>query len=80
MLRNACTNSGIKRPRNAKFLGAPCFRVTVRFPNFNFRPDPVVRKIVFIGTCVENPKRLAAVAPVGITFALSRLEISFTNS
>ena len=62
MLRNTCTNSGISRPRKAKFFGAPCFKVTVRFPNFSYRPEPVARKMVFMGTCVENPKRLAAVA------------------
>ena len=35
---------------------------------------------MFISTCVENPKRLVAVAPDSITFALSRLAISVINS
>ena len=74
MLRRACTNSGISFPLYAKFLGTPCFNVTVLLPNFRVLGVPDVMKQAFIGTCVENPNLLAAVSPVGNTIALSLLQ------
>ena len=80
ILRSACVRSRINIPLNAKFLGAPCLNMTVRLPNVSFLLEPVVRKFVVIGTCVEKPNRLAAVVPEGIITALSRLAISVANS
>ena len=80
ILRSACTRSRINTPLKAKFLGAPCFNTTMRFPMESFLLEPVVRKLVVIGTCVEKPNRLAAVTPVGIITALSLLAISDANS
>ena len=70
----------INFPLNAKFFGAPCFNVTVRLPNVSFLLDPVVKKVLFIGTCVDYPNWFAAVSPVAITAALSLFAISLTNS
>lgn len=78
--RRACTRSRIKTPLKAKFLGAPCFSTIKLFPIESFLLEPVVRKLVVIGTCVEKPNWLAAVTPVGIITAMSRLAISDANS
>lgn len=53
--RSACTRSRINTHLKAKFLGAPCFNRTIRFPITSFLLEPVVRKLVIIGTCVEKP-------------------------
>ena len=81
-LQQASPDSGVllKDTLAKELLGAPCFNMTMRFPMESFLLEPVVRKLVVIGTCVEKPNRLAAVTPVGIITALSLLAISAANS
>ena len=54
----AWTIRQVYRPLTAKFLGTARRKVMVRQPSGIFRADPEMRKMAFMGTCVERPERI----------------------
>lgn len=54
----AWTIRQVYRPLTAKFLGTARRKVMVRPPSGIFRADPEMRKMAFMGTCVERPERI----------------------
>lgn len=77
MAFRACTIRLRFVPLIAKFFGTARLNLIVRSPSLIALAEPEVRNTEFIGTCVESPRTLRAVAPVGKICALSLSAMAF---